>query len=136
MPKFNNRSKDRLSTCDKDLQRLFNEVVKKYDCSILEGHRSNERQEELYAKKKSKVKLSKHNANPSLAVDVSPYPIPEKWGKGNFKELAKFYHFVGYVKAIADQLGISIRFGADWDGDNNFRDQKFDDLVHFELKGA
>ena len=63
MPKFSNRSAERLATCHADLQRLFNEVIKKYDCTILEGHRSNERQEELYRQGKSKLRagFSKHN---------------------------------------------------------------------------
>jgi peptidoglycan L-alanyl-D-glutamate endopeptidase CwlK len=26
-----------------------------------------------------------------------------------------------------------IRWGGDWDGDQDFRDQTFDDLAHFEL---
>ena len=131
MPKFSNRSKERLATCHADLQRLFNEVIKKYDCAILEGHRSNERQEELYHQGKSKLRagFSKHNENPSIAVDVAPYPI-------NWNDRNRFYHFVGYVKGVADQLGIEIRCGADWDGDNDLHDQTFFDLPHFELKGV
>lgn len=131
MPQFSNRSAERLATCHADLQRLFNEVIKKYDCTILEGHRSNERQEELYYQGKSKLRagFSKHNETPSIAVDVAPYPI-------NWNDRNRFYHFVGYVKGVADQLGISIRCGADWDGDNDLRDQTFFDLPHFELKGV
>ncbi|MHA1540286.1 MAG: M15 family metallopeptidase [Alphaproteobacteria bacterium] len=137
MPYFSAVSRSRLATCHPDLQKIFNKVIQKYDCTIIEGYRSQERQQELYRKRKSKVRVSKHNADPSLAVDVAPYPLPEKWGEGNIKELARFYHFVGYVKAVADEFGIPLRCGADWDGDNHFRDQKFDDLVHFELmKGA
>jgi peptidoglycan L-alanyl-D-glutamate endopeptidase CwlK len=133
MPKFSKRSLSRLNTCDPALQELFNEVIKTYDCVILEGHRSQKRQDTLFKSGASKVVISKHNYSPSLAVDVSPYPIPDKWGEGNAKEKAKFYHFAGYVKAVADQKGIAIRWGGDWDGDNDFNDQTFDDLVHFEL---
>ena len=129
MPKFSNRSKERLATCHADLQKLFNIVIKTYDCSILEGHRSHARQEELYAQGKSKLRagLSKHNTSPSRAVDVAPYPI-------NWNDRNRFYHFVGYVKGIADHLGIPIRCGADWDGDHDLKDQTFFDLPHFELK--
>ena len=32
-------------------------------------------------------------------------------------------------------LFIPLRWGGDWDMDHNFKDQKFDDLCHFELYG-
>ena len=44
MPKFGKRSKERLATCDERLQEVFNEVIKFVDCSVLEGHREQERQ--------------------------------------------------------------------------------------------
>ena len=56
MPRFGRRSKERLSTCHEDLQDLFNEVIKYVDCSVLEGHRSGERQDKLYEEGKTKVK--------------------------------------------------------------------------------
>jgi len=128
MFKFSERSTRRLNSCHPDLVRLFNEVIKNYDCTILEGHRSDERQEELYHEGKSKLRAgqSKHNKNPSLAVDVAPYPI--RWN-----EPERFYHFAGFVLATAIELDINIRFGGDWDGDNDFNDQTFFDLPHFEL---
>jgi peptidoglycan L-alanyl-D-glutamate endopeptidase CwlK len=133
MPKFSTASKNRLYSCEKDLIRLFEVVAEKHDCTILEGHRSAAKQARLLKQGKSKVKVSKHNNTPSLAVDVSPYPIPEKWGESNFKEKAKFYYFAGIVKGAADNLRINIRWGGDWDNDSHFNDQTFDDLVHFEL---
>ena len=39
MPHFSTLSAERLATCHPDLQRLFNEVVKSVDISILCGHR-------------------------------------------------------------------------------------------------
>lgn len=128
MPNFSNRSQEKLNSCHIDLQKIFNVVIQNYDCTILEGHRSDEKQDELFRQGKSQLRAgqSKHNQNPSMAVDVAPYPI-------NWNDRVKFYHFVGYVKATADQLGIKIRCGADWDNDNDLHDQTFFDLVHFEL---
>ena len=128
MPKFSNRSKNNLITCHPKLQELFHTIIKNYDCTIIEGHRSNDRQDELFHQGKSKLKSgqSKHNNNPSLAVDAIPYPI-------DWNDKIKFYHFVGYVKATADQLNIKIRCGADWDNDNDLKDKTFFDLPHFEL---
>jgi len=150
MANFNDKSKKELYTCEEDLQDLFNIVVENYDCTILQGHRSVKEQQELYEKGASKVKDSKHNHKPSKAVDVSPYPIPDNWGKVSWgliankedreeikrqvKELHKFYHFAGYVKGVADTRNIPITCGADWDDDNSFIDQTFDDLIHFESK--
>lgn len=133
MPKFSSSSSGKLNTCRESLQRLFEEVVKKHDCIILEGHRNEEKQYKLYKAGKSKVRASKHNHLPSRAVDVSPYPIPDKWGEKDFKEKAKFYYFAGIVMGTAEQLGINIRWGGNWDGDDSFNDQVFDDLVHFEI---
>ena len=63
---------------------------------------------------------------PSMAVDVAPCPI-------DWEDTKRFYHFGGYVKAWAHALDIKIIWGGDWDSDNDFRDQRFHDLVHFEL---
>ena len=134
MPHFGHSSQSKLDTCHPELISVFNEVIKSVDCSILEGNRSMERQKMLFREGSSKTLGSKHLAQPSLAVDVSPYPTPEDWGEYDSKALAEFYYFAGYVKAIADGLNIKIRWGGDWDGDSVFTDQTFDDLVHFELR--
>jgi len=133
MPRFSKKSDNQLKTCDIRLQLLFNEVVKHYDCKILEGYRSEEDQLQLYENRLSKVKKSKLNLEPSLAVDVSPYPIPLEWGVSDIKEMFKFYHFAGYVKGIANAQNLKIRWGGDWNGDNDFNDQTFNDLLHFEI---
>ena len=77
MPKFGRKSRERLATCDEDLQDLFNEVIKYVDCSVIEGHRSKERQNKLYEEGKTKVRYpnGRHNASPSRAADVVPYPV-------------------------------------------------------------
>jgi len=131
MPKFSKTSQSKLDTCDKRLQLLFSVVVQRYDCTVLEGQRSAAKQNAAFKAGKSKLKYpkSKHNKKPSLAVDVAPYDNR----KVDFSA-SQCYHFVGYVKAVADTLGIPIRCGADWDNDNDVNDQTFNDLVHFELK--
>lgn len=141
MYRFSKKSKAQLDTLHPDLQRLLNEVIKHIDCKILEGHRPKEKQDALFygTPQRTKVKWpnSKHNSYPSMAVDVVPFPVrwPSKENSPDTydKDLARFYYFVGLVKGIAIQLGIKIRVGADWDGDNEFLDQSFDDLPHIEL---
>jgi len=130
VPKFSQRSKDNLATCHHDLQRLFNRVIQTFDCTVIEGHRSVERQKELFDKGFSKIdginKKSKHNYTPSMAVDVVPYPI-------DWNDTDRMYFFGGYVKGIAHSMGIKIRFGGDWDSDTKVNDQSFIDLPHFEI---
>ena len=126
MPRFSASSQSKLTSCDLQLVVLFNKVIENFDCTVIEGHRSEQRQLVLYNEGKTRVKHSKHNFNPSLAVDVAPYPI-------NWNDTNRFYMFGGYVLGIADDLGIGIRWGGDWDGDRDIHDQSFMDLVHFEL---
>ena len=132
MPKFGEASKENLATCHEDLQRLFNEVIKHWDCSVTEGYRNEKRQNKAYRGGKSKVKYpnGKHNRVPSDAVDVVPY-IP---GKGIVWEERECLSFGGFVVGVSTQLGIRIRWGGDWDGDRDVNDQSFNDLVHFEIK--
>ena len=130
MPKFGKQSRTNLHACHQDLQNLFLEVVKYFDCSILEGFRGEIGQNKAFHEGRSKLKYpeSKHNKMPSLAVDVVPYPI-------NWNDKERFYYFAGFVKGIASQLGIVIRWGGDWDSDTQVHDQTFFDLPHFELEG-
>ena len=129
MSRFGRRSKERLVTCEKDLQMLFNEVIKYVDCSVLEGHRNGERQNKLYEEGKTKVRYpnGRHNSSPSRAVDVTPYPV-------NWKDRERQTLFAGFVLGIANQMGINIRWGGDWDQDFEVQDNRFDDFPHFELK--
>jgi peptidoglycan L-alanyl-D-glutamate endopeptidase CwlK len=129
MPRFGKTSKKRLNTCHEDLVDLFNEVVKYFDCSVLEGHRNKEDQNKYYDEGKSKVKFpyGKHNASPSCAVDVVPYPV-------NWNDTDRMYYFAGMVKGIAETMEIKIRWGGDWDNDTEVKDTNFKDLPHFELQ--
>jgi peptidoglycan L-alanyl-D-glutamate endopeptidase CwlK len=128
VPSFSARSLERLRTCDPRLQRLFERVVAEYDCTILEGHRGREAQERAFQEGRSKIRWPDglHNALPSFAVDVAPHPV-------DWNDLKRFYHFGGFVQGVAAAMGLPLRWGGDWDGDNDLGDQRFNDLVHFEL---
>ena len=127
--KFSRRSKERLSTAHPKLQELFNEVIKHIDCTILCGHRDKEEQNAAFDAGRSKLRWPRgnHNALPSNAIDASPYPI-------DWNDYKRFYFFAGRVIGIADSMGLDVRWGGDWDSDNDFDDQRFNDLVHFELR--
>jgi peptidoglycan L-alanyl-D-glutamate endopeptidase CwlK len=129
MPKFGRKSRERLNTCNEDLIVLFKEVVKYFDCSVLEGHRGEKLQNKYFKEGNSKLKYpeGRHNKKPSNAVDVVPYPV-------DWNDREGMTYFAGFVKGIASQMGIPIRWGGDWNGNNNLKDNNFDDLPHFEIK--
>ena len=130
MPRFSRKSKGKLNTCDDRLVKLFNEVVKGFDCTVLEGHRGKEKQNAAYDKGNSKLRYpkGKHNKNPCIAVDVAPFPI-------DWADRDRCHYFSGDVLGIASQMGLNISWGRDWTQDTKTKDNKFDDLVHFEIKG-
>ena len=134
MNKFSTASQERLSTCHKDLQTLFNTVLPLVDCSILEGHRGEEAQNQYFREGKSQLRYpeSKHNKSPSMAVDVAPWPI--KW-----ENIERFRFFGAYVIGIADLLfeqgamAYHVRWGGDFNANQDWSDNTFSDYVHFEL---
>ena len=129
MYKFGRKSKERLATCDEKLQKVFNEVIKYVDCSVLEGYRNKERQNKLFKEGKTKVKypVGRHNSNPSNAVDVTPYPVD--WADRERQTL-----FAGFVMGVARGMGIRLRWGGDWNMNFKVKDNRFDDFPHFELR--
>ena len=129
MPKFGKRSRERLNTCNNKLQKVFNEVIKHVDCSVLEGYRDKDRQNKLFEENKTKVKYpnGRHNSYPSNAVDVTPYPV-------DWKDRERQTLFAGFVIGTAKQMGINIRWGGDWDQDFEVADNRFDDFPHFEIR--
>ncbi len=134
MAQFGNRSIQNLNTCDSDLIKIFTHVVGYFDCAVICGHRNQEEQDDLYHRGLTKLKFpfSKHNTSPSMAADVAPYPI-------DWNDIRRFDLFAGRVITTAeflyeaDEISHLIRWGGDWDGDTQVKDQTFNDLPHFEL---
>jgi len=130
MPKLGRRSKSRLKGVDSKLVNVLNEVCKYFDITVIEGLRSQERQNELVAQGKSKTKFGKHVQG--KAVDICPYPID--WDARD-----DFHYLGGFVLATATSMSVKIRWGGDWNASSLFKGQRttkdnnFDDLVHFEL---
>ena len=135
MPAFSSISKERLKTCHQDLQIIFEYVIKYFDCSIICGYRDQEAQNKAYDDGFSKVRFpgSKHNFDPSMAIDVIPWPI--EW-----ENAKRMKYFAGYVMGIARMLKDygAIKYelisGLDWDGDTILKDTTFVDAPHFQLK--
>lgn len=128
MNKYSKRSEANLNTCHPALQRVFRFALKNYDHTIVCGHRNKKDQNLAFSSGNSKVEWddSEHNDIISRAVDAVPYP--SMWDS-----VDQLYHFAGYVNAVADMFGVSLRWGGDWDRDKVLDDQDFMDLGHWEL---
>lgn len=153
MNEYSIKSVNNLDTCDGQLIEWCKIILPGYDHSVDEGNRGESEQNEHFRMGRSQLEWpdSKHNIFPSHAVHLKPYPM--NWDlilamdailrsgqilsrqilQRAFREYAKFYHFAGYAKRIAKELDLSVRWGGDWDSDNDFNDQRFHDLLHWEL---
>ena len=140
---FSKKSLERLSTCHSDLQLIASETIKitRIDFGISEGHRSLERQTELYNKGLSRIdgisKKGKHNHYPSMAFDFFAC-VP------NRKDLAFDPEHLTWIGACLDtvakvlysnkEISHRLRWGGNWDGDGIIlQDQKLWDRPHVEL---
>jgi peptidoglycan L-alanyl-D-glutamate endopeptidase CwlK len=129
VPTFSAASLKQLATCHPDLIRVFTRVCSSWDCTVIEGKRTEARQRVYLATGASRTMQSKHVyplGSPSLAVDVTPYPI--RW-----KDYLRLYAFAGFVLGVANEMGVKLRSGLDWDSDRNFAEETFIDANHFEI---
>jgi peptidoglycan L-alanyl-D-glutamate endopeptidase CwlK len=138
MPSLGPASMANLVTCDEKIQVICKEAIHVMDFSILEGFRTTDKQEEYFKQGKSKLDgvtvKSKHQSRPSRAVDIMPYPAI-LGGVNVWEDTRRFYMLAGVMMAVSHSLSILLRWGGDWDSDQNFTEQSFNDLPHFELMG-
>ena len=139
--KLGRTSLSRLDSCHEDLQKIVLTAIElsPIDFGVAEGHRTVERQKELFDEGKSKIdgitKKGKHNSYPSHAFDFYAYVN----GKATW-EPQHLCVIAGIIMATATMLYIQgdiehrLRWGGNWDGDGEIiSDQNFIDLPHFEL---
>lgn len=134
-PVFSKRSLDNLAQCHPALQRVARRALALtgQDFTIIQGHRGREAQEAAFRAGNTKVRFpnSAHNAQPSCALDVIPYPF-KGWNDKNIhaelKEIARAFF------AAAKAEGVAIRWGGNWSTtDVDAKGTKFVDSPHFEL---
>lgn len=132
MPSFSKASLAQLKTCHPDLQRVMAKVVETFDFTVLEGYRDRAAQEAAFAKGLSQKHFpyGEHNQKPSHAVDIAPYPID--W-RDEPKAIQRFVYLAGFVMCTALELGVSLRWGGDWNENFDTRDEQFRDYGHFEI---
>lgn len=147
MFKFGSTSKERLSTCHRDLQIIFNAAIEtsKVDFGIAQGHRSVDQQQKLYRSGRDKAgpiltyvdgieKKSKHNYSPSQAVDIYAYYNGKaQWDKEHLIYLGGHIMATAATLKAAGTIQSSLRWGGNWDSDGIIiSDQNFMDLPHYE----
>lgn len=150
------QSRERLKGVHPQLVRVVERAIEisKQDFLVLEGVRTPQRQRQLYGQGRSRQELAKAGVDvtlskPSLpvvtwtlksnhfvksdglghAVDLAPYPVdwegPTRFPKFDAISRAMF--------AAATELGVGLRWGADWDQDGKPRERGESDSPHFEL---
>lgn len=129
MYKFSQRSLNNLKNVDGRLVEICNELIKRVDFTVIEGHRTIERQQELYKQGFSQLdginKKGKHNYSPSLAIDIIPYEKGHNPFDGSKKSEAMFESLAKEFKKVAMEKDIVVVWGGDW--------KSFKDLPHFQI---
>ena len=131
--KLGTRSKSNLKGVHPDLVKVVEKAIglTTQDFTVIEGVRTKERQQELYAQGRTEPgnivtnvdgvkKQSNHQVKADKyghAVDIVPYPI-------NWDSISKFENIAVAMKEAAKELKVKLVWGGDW---------KMRDYPHFEL---
>jgi peptidoglycan LD-endopeptidase CwlK len=136
--KLGERSVSRLRDVHPTLAAVVHRAIRitEQDFSVLCGVRTLAEQRELYAQGRTKpgqivtwTLKSRHLPAADgfgRAVDLVPYPV-------DWNTLSKFDAIAKAMFQAADELGVLLRWGADWDGDGILRERGESDSPHFEL---
>lgn len=141
---FGARSKAKLNTVHPRLQNVFLKAIGRspYDFTIVHGLRGKDIQNTLFESGAStkKYPFSRHNTtqdptiplkeNVSDAVDFAP------WINGGipWNETHIFAAIYGVLAACAEEEGIRLRWGGDWNGNGVTSDQTLMDWGHVEIQ--
>ena len=135
--KLSKRSFDRLIGVNEKMVSVVKRAIEisEVDFMVVEGIRTLKRQEELYAQGRTKpgkivtwTMKSKHIEG--FAVDIAPVN-PD--GSINWNDIKRFDKMADAMFRAAKELNIKIRWGANWDQDENIREKGETDSPHFEL---
>lgn len=133
---LDDRSEKRLEGVNAALVSVVRRAAKAlpFPLFVVEGLRNKERQAELYAQGRTKpgkvvtwTLQSKHIDG--RAADLAPMID----GAIDWSDTKKFDAIASAMFAAAKELGVKIRWGADWDMDGKPRERGESDSPHFEL---
>ena len=130
------RSEKRLEGVNPTLVSIVRRAAKRLPFSlfVVEGLRTRERQAELYAQGRTKpgkkVTWTLHSKHlEGKAVDLAPLIN----GAIDWADLSKFDQIAKAMQDAAKEVGVSVRWGGDWDMDGQPRERGESDSPHFEL---
>lgn len=133
---LDDRSEQRLKGVNVALVSVVRRAAKAlpFPLFVVEGLRSKERQAELYAQGRTKpgkvvtwTLQSKHIDG--RAVDLAPMIN----GAIDWSDTKKFDAIAKAMQDAGKELGVAVRWGADWDGDGKPREKGETDSPHFEI---
>jgi len=136
-------SRAKLHTCHPTMVMIAERALElsPYDITIIHGWRGEEVQNALYDSHASHKQFpdSRHNKSDdpdcsiplitSDAIDFAPYVD----GAIDWEDTHIFAVIAGCFMAAAAQLGYTLRWGGDWDGDGWTTDQTLMDWGHVEI---
>src|SRR5258706_8300210 len=126
---FSAASEEQLATIDKRLTNVFRTALSfgALDFFVLVGHRGEAEQNAAFAAGHSEKKwpFGNHNALPSRAGDLAPRNARHKI---NWDDAGEFILLAGVIFAAAALEGARIRWGGDWNMNQEQTDEKFRDL--------
>ena len=136
---LSHRSLNSLTGVHPDLVAVVKRAIEitEQDFVVIEGLRTQSRQDELWAQGRTKpgpiVTWTKDASSHGVgsdgyghAVDMCPAPV-------DWSDLKKFDAIADAMFTSASELGVKLRWGADWDMDGNLRERGESDSPHFEL---
>lgn len=130
------RSEKRLEGVNEALVSVVRRAAKRlpFALFVVEGLRTRERQAELYAQGRTKpgrkVTWTLHSKHlEGKAVDLAPLIN----GAIDWTDLSKFDAIAKAMQDAAKEVGVPVRWGADWDMDGLPRERGESDSPHFEL---
>ena len=143
---FGSSSTRKLSTVHPHLRQVAIRALERtpYDFAIIHGWRGRDVQNALEASGASTKRFpdSKHNKSddPNIdepekvsdAIDFAPYVAGQKIQRRRQKRPGAAA-IAGVMFAAADELGVTLRWGGDWDGDANTKEHKLQDWGHLEI---
>ena len=146
MWKYGERSSRKLATVHPHLRQVAFRGLERspYDIAIVHGWRGKDVQNALVDSRASTKRWpdSKHNRSEDIeyeltdkisdALDFAPWVS----GRIPWDETHIFACVAGCFFAAAHELGVTLRWGGDWDNDGNTKEHKLQDWGHLEIVHA
>jgi peptidoglycan L-alanyl-D-glutamate endopeptidase CwlK len=131
---LSDRSLQRMTGVNPKLINLALLAIKRtpidFGIAFMGGLRTPEEQNQLfkdgYSKCDGYTKISKHQSGEAIDVNVF---VDSKVVEN--KEMLCV--IAGVMFSCASELNIKLRWGLDWNGNGDIRDNKFNDMYHFEI---